>query len=482
MIKRIFGFFAVLFVIASCRPYAGGNFEPSTPSSGYDFSRIFDDFWNGMNRNYVYWDLEPTSLWDETLAGLPAETRAFILDHPASFWDMMYDYYKPKFDELGVFAADYAPGFAEAVQQALKNFALMTNGLVDGHFRVYFKSVDPTSPGEILHFPAQTRYLINTLNNNPAGANAVFSQSNLSDVTTVDSSQLDISPENLQNDLKNTYLAKYDFVTNILVDKYGMEKTGQFVEVYPGAGDIKIVAGEIPLGNGIIPYLFTNYCQLTNLYAIPGDAANAINAFFTLLEKANVKGVIVDVRGNMGGEPADNSFLFGRMIDRPLTFAYSRSKSGEGRLDYSPWMPVRIMPAPGTAKRLRNTNVPIVLLADRGTMSGAEFHTMIVKAMPNGTVIGEKTNGSASHTVDSLTYNGGAFILGPVVTQVAGSVVQYKAADGNIYEGFGIPPDIPVKMTRSDWEDFFGAAKRDKYLEMALKHIDPNMAVPPEEP
>jgi hypothetical protein len=456
----------------------GENFERSTPSSGYDFSRIFEDFWNGMNRNYVYWDREPTALWDSTLADLPAETREFVLAHPASFWDMMYDYYKPKFDELGVFADTFSPGFAEAVKQAQTNFALMTSGLVDGHFRVYFQSFDGSSDG--LYFPAQDRYFSNTMANDPVGANAVFSQSDLSESKNLSNEDLDIDLDlrkdddknGRPDDLENSYLAKYNFVTDILQIKYGMDITGNFQMPITGAGPLKIVAGELPSGDGIIAYLFTNYCQLTDLYAPGSPAYPAIDAFFTSLGNPKVKGVIVDVRGNMGGNPADNPFLFGRMIDQPLAFAYSRSKSGEGRLDYSPWMPVRIMPAPAAEKRLANTNVPIVLLADRGTMSGAEFHTMIVKAMPNGTVIGEKTNGSASNTVDSLIYNGGAFTLGPVVSRVAGSVVQYKCADGNVYEGSGIPPDIPVEMTRSDWVDFFGSQKRDKRLEKAISHID----------
>jgi hypothetical protein len=479
MMKRILGFLAALLILSSCRPYAGGDTETSSPSSGYDFPRIFEDFWNGMNRNYVYWDREPTSLWDDMLATLPVETREFILAHPASFWDMMYDYYKPKFDELGVFADTFSPGFTEAAQQAQTNFALMTSGLVDGHFRVYFESFDNSPDG--LYFPAQDRYFSNTLANDPVGANAVFSQSDLTESKEWGKDELNI-PLDLHkddngngrpDDLEESYLGKYNFVKDILIDTYHMTMaTDVFQMPITGAGPLKIVAGEIPSGDGIIAYLFTNYCQLTDLYVPGSPAYSAIDAFFDSLEKLNVKGVIVDVRGNMGGNPADNPFLFGRMIDSPLTFAYSRSKSGEGRLDYSPWTPVRIMPAPATEKRLKNTWVPIVLLADRGTMSGAEFHTMIVKAMPNGTVIGENTNGSASNTVDSLIYNGGAFALGSVVSRVAGSVVQYKCADGNVYEGFGIPPDILVEMEPDDWARFFGSEKIDKRLEAAIRHIE----------
>jgi hypothetical protein len=480
--KRIFGFLAVLFFLSSCRPYVEENTGPSSPSSGYDFSRIFEDFWNGMNRNYVYWDHEPTSLWDPVLSQLPAETRDFILAHPASFWDLMYDYYKPKFDELGVFADTFSPGYTEAAGKAKGYFQEMTYGLVDGHFRVYFDS------GE-LFFPGQTRFLINTLANDPVGANAVFASSDLT-ANSADLSNVDISNPAGPSGYFSTYNFRDQVLKNYMVftDYVTVSPTE-----LPGrlAGPWKIIAGKInhsEAGGGFIAYIFTNYCYFTDafdntsdIYSVQGGKVRAvIDAFFDLLEDPAVKGVIVDVRGNMGGNPADNAFLFGRMIDKPLTFAYSRSKSGEGRLDYSSWAPVRIIPAPATEKRLKNTNVPIALLADRGTFSGAEFHAMIVKSMSNGRVVGEKTNGSASNTVDSLTYNGGAFNMGSVVSRVAGSVVQYRCADGNIYEGFGIPPDIDILMSRSDWEKFFGhsGTKADKRLAGAIRYIDPAFALP----
>ncbi|MDR0708736.1 MAG: hypothetical protein LBF77_01555 [Spirochaetaceae bacterium] len=476
--KRILKFIVVLFVLSSCRPYVGEDSESSNPSSGYDFSRIFDDFWNGMNRNYVYWDREPGPNWEPVLAQLPAETHKFILAHPASFWDRIYDYYKPKFNELGAFADTFSPGYPDAAVKAKGYFQEMTLGLVDGHFRVYFDD------GE-LFFPAQNKFLFKTLTNDPPGANAVFS---LSVLTAPD---VDITKVNTDDpyDPAN-YFITYDFVDQVL-DTYMDIKEQTLVAPtdLPGmlAGPWKLVAGEIPCsGGGIIAYLFTNYCYLKDAFdsASPVSTVNSgavkivVDTFFDSLAKPDVKGVIVDVRGNMGGNPADNPFLFGRMIDSPLTFAYSRSKSGEGRLDYSPWVPVRIVPAPATEKRLKNTSVPIALLADRGTFSGAEFHTMIVKSMPNGRVVGETTNGSASNTVDSLIYNGGAFSVGSIVERVAGSVVQYKCADGNVYEGIGIPPDIDVAMSRSDWGNFFGGQKLDKQLKAAITFVDPGTSLP----
>ncbi|MDR2758109.1 MAG: hypothetical protein LBB78_01875 [Spirochaetaceae bacterium] len=477
--KHIFSFFVVAFILFSCRPPVGGDLESTSPSSGYDFPRIFDDFWNGMNRNYVYWDREPGPGWEPVLAQLPTETRDFILAHPASFWDRIYDYYKPQFDKLGTFADTFSPGYSDARDKAIGYFQEMTLGMLDGHFRVYFEGI----PGPF--FPAQNRFLLKTLNNDPPGANAVFSQSDLSQTNVT--IQRDPTKIDLTN-LSNNYFGKYDFVNQVL-KKYMTIKKQTLVRpsTLPTmlAGPWKLAAGErAHSSGGKIVYLFTNYCYLmdafdpsSEVYKKASGTQAVINTFFDSLAAQDVKGVIVDVRGNMGGNPADNPFLFGRMIDRPLTFAYSRSKSGEGRLDYSPWMPVRIIPAPATEKRLKNTNIPIALLADRGTFSGAEFHTMIVKSMPNGRVVGETTNGSASNTVNSLIYNGGAFSVGAVVDQVAGSVVQYQCADGNVYEGIGIPPDIDVPMSYAEWVKFF-TGQSDRQLEEAIRYIDPGAMLP----
>jgi hypothetical protein len=435
-----------------------------------------------MNRNYVYWDKEPGPGWEPVLNELPKETRDFILKYPASFWDRIYDYYKPKFDELGAFADASSPDWART--KAKQYFMEMTTGLLDGHFRVYF------SDGE-LFFPGQNRFIIRTLTNDPPGANAVFGQSGLTDNTVT----IETDPERL--DLSNPtddYFDKYDFVDEVLA-KY--MDSGSFTKKImvtsadlPGmlAGPWKLMAGERPHSSGgTIAYIFTNYCYLKQAYDPLSPVSSVtigsttvrdvVDAFFDSLSAQDVKGVIVDVRGNMGGDPADNPFLFGRMIDEPHTFAYSRSKSGEGRLDYSPWMPVRVIPAPATEKRLANTAVPIVLLADRGTFSGAEFHTMIVKTLPNGKVVGETTNGSASQTVDRLVYNGGAFNIGSFVDRAEGSVVQFRCADGNVYEGVGIPPDIEVLMSRGDWGDFYGGS-RDKQLGAAIRYIDPGATLP----
>jgi C-terminal processing protease CtpA/Prc len=200
----------------------------------------------------------------------------------------------------------------------------------------------------------------------------------------------------------------------------------------------------------------------------PSEARDVFRAFFDDLadRELNVKGIIVDLRGSTGGDRADAGYILGRMIDAPLTFAYSRTKIGEGRLDYSPWAPIQIMPAPAAERRL---GVPVALLVDKAVNSASEFVTRAVQNMSNGTVIGETTGGASTTTRDVLNYNGG-FSGSLFWTSVNMAVAQYRNTDGTMTEGFGLPPDIEVFMEYGDWMEFYDGI-RDKVLDRGIAHI-----------
>jgi hypothetical protein len=501
------------FALVTCRPDIGLDSDDLAPASGYDFSKIFETFWRGMDRNYLFWSEEPSSLWDpvfqEALSAgaFTQDDLDIILKYPESFWSQIYNVYKPQFEALGVFASVYEPGYLEAATAAYGLFFEMIHPLRDGHLQMSFNpeamplwdptkdpstidpsTMDPLPPMSPIS-PVQTRVMGHYSNNDPLGAEAVFSQSNLTENTPISDLDAEVlklfvyNPETEEFELDGTklgtaYFATYDFVGNNLaeyLDTYEMER------VTAAGLNINIVRGKIThTGGGHIAYLHFNSCQLMNLIGgtIPGvtltqitAVSGIINRFIGDLADTNVKGVIVDLRGNIGGDPRDIGNILGRMIGGPLTYAHTRSKSGEGRLDYTPWVPMRLMPAPASEKRLANY-VPVVAVVNKGTMSSAEFMTMAVKSMPNGIVVGDTTMGAASFMGDVVPHNGGGFSGGPFWTQVSGGSFQTRFND-TLYEGFGLPPDIHVPMTRSDWEDFYGSNKKDKQMEAAVRVIDP---------
>jgi len=149
--------------------------------------------------------------------------------------------------------------------------------------------------------------------------------------------------------------------------------------------------------------------------------------------------LIIDVRGNGGGDINDLNFLVGRLISSPLKIGYTRYKNGNGRLDYTPWVDASITPQPGA----RAVTQPVVVLADNFSVSLAELTTMAIHAMPNGKFIGETTWGANGPIAPNKYFNAGQFTAANFLFAYTSSSM-FKYIDGNIYEGKGFPPDIAV--------------------------------------
>jgi C-terminal processing protease CtpA/Prc len=112
----------------------------------------------------------------------------------------------------------------------------------------------------------------------------------------------------------------------------------------------------------------------------------------------------------------------------------------------------------------------VVALVDKFTGSAAELSTLIVKAMPNGHVIGERTMGSISPMGgDNRVFNGGPFDGGKFWTRVNCAFLEVRDLDNHINEKVGIPPDEEVA---AQWNDFLKG--KDHRLEAAIHYIDPN--------
>ena len=477
--KRFFGIITILIIMTACRPSLIDDFSGDHVTTEYNFPKIFESFWHGMNRNYLFWDIEPGPSWQPVLDSLPSGMRSYVKNNPTAFWDRIYDFYKPQFDELGSVSI-MNPNFSAAAAKAYGYLYSMTLGLRDGHFRISFEG--SLGMPEIWH--STDRKIMGYFQEDPIAASGVFYFSDLTESTVTYNVLL---PQDAFN--PDAYFRTYDFVEQVIkpyIDGSFYNEIASDVILDP---NMRLAWGEINnSGGGIILYISYNFCMMYDVHnsssfpfntAVYDGIRSALASFLDALENPNVRGIIFDIRGNTGGNPADIGFFWGRMINAPLVYAESRSKSGEGRLDYSPWAPVRVMPAPSSEKKLRNIGIPIVMLVEGGTASGAEFIVMGTKAYQNGHVVGTTTAGAASNTVEPVMYNGGAFSGGPFWTRVSGAVVQYRGAKEKIvYEGVGIKPDVEVKMEKADWDNFFkqpGAANsgKDKQLEAAIRVIDP---------
>jgi carboxyl-terminal processing protease len=76
---------------------------------GKSYSEIFEAFWNGMNTNYIFWDIETVN------------------------WDNMYKTYKSRFESL-----DQQKNDPNTAQKAVQYMVDMTKDLADSHLNLSF--------------------------------------------------------------------------------------------------------------------------------------------------------------------------------------------------------------------------------------------------------------------------------------------------------------------------------------------------------
>lgn len=99
-----------------------------------------------------------------------------------------------------------------------------------------------------------------------------------------------------------------------------------------------------------VAYLYFDRFILSELFLVTDEPDNAIRAwrnFWDMIETTpNLRGILIDVRDNQGGYLSDMRELAGRLTAEEHLFGYSRTKSGLGRLDYTPWLPLTLTPPP----------------------------------------------------------------------------------------------------------------------------------------
>jgi C-terminal processing protease CtpA/Prc len=142
----------------------------------------------------------------------------------------------------------------------------------------------------------------------------------------------------------------------------------------------------------------------------------------------HTRSMIVDLRMNGGGFDALALAFASRFADRERV-AFTKAPVYRGRtLDAA---------AIAVAPRGETYRGPIHLLTSPRTGSAAEILVLAMSALPQVTRIGEPTLGILSDNLYKRLPNG---------WEVGLSNERYEAPDGALYEGSGIPPQVPVAV------------------------------------
>ncbi len=364
----------------------------------------------GIVEDEFYWENVFQSYWD-------------IMNHSYVFWmadetdwDEVYETYMPKFKEL---SSLYETTEAQVIKDsALTYFSRLSSTLIDHHYGLEIQG-NPIGPGAFEKIKDRPNYY---------------------------------APEYGDFFDNFYYRTIQDDVQNVIMDAFGNTFLCSFK-------DKDIV------------YLYISSFRLTDIlyYDIKGHNYNTefediiFNIFKELEEDPNIKGLILDVRYNGGGSLNDANILFSPFIKEgeEKVIAYTKRKSGIGRLDYTPLVPEVIK---GSSEK-SYTDLPVAVLVNLYSISMAEIAALCVDAIfENSAIIGDQTFGAQGPLTDHNFFAGG--IIQTEDLYIYTSSTALFDINGNILEGKGVTPDILVPNESIDYKN-----KEDGQYDRAVEYL-----------
>jgi len=155
-----------------------------------------------------------------------------------------------------------------------------------------------------------------------------------------------------------------------------------------------------------------------------------------LLERfKGLKGIIIDVRGNGGGNMGNAVTIAGRFTTEEYVFGSYVQKSGPGHDEFTD--PVELRQKPGGEEQYTGN---VVVLTNRSCYSATNDFVARMKVLDHVTIMGDKTGGGGGLPIYNELPNGWRYRF---------SATQTFDAEGNNIEG-GIEPDIWVSLNPED--------------------------------
>ncbi|WP_286432935.1 S41 family peptidase [Myroides odoratimimus] len=193
--------------------------------------------------------------------------------------------------------------------------------------------------------------------------------------------------------------------------------------------------------------------------------------FLNPLHKGEIKKIIIDLRSNGGGAVVDARFISDRFITKNAVFAYQRTREGNGRFNYTPWVEAKTKPHNFGIP----ADIPIAILTDKGSASMSEITTLMLKSQGNQVVsVGDYSAGATAGLGAVDDFNGGTR------DEVAGGKLTFympllamKDADGVVIEGVGVKPNIHVSpLTDSEVSQMTSPTFVDRVVNEAINYLN----------
>jgi len=158
----------------------------------------------------------------------------------------------------------------------------------------------------------------------------------------------------------------------------------------------------------------------------------------------NVSGLILDLRGNSGGEIEGMPDLF--LKEKTLLYL-RRARNGKTEIYSAPQNYVY--------------EGPLVVLIDKLSGSASELFSACLQTLKRAVVVGERSPGIVMES-DNKIFPNGAVLMHPVA--------QLSTPDGTVLEGHGVIPDIEAELKRE-----MLLKGIDSQLDTAIKYINKEM-------
>ena len=168
------------------------------------------------------------------------------------------------------------------------------------------------------------------------------------------------------------------------------------------------------------------YLQLPAFFT--GAAYQVLQAIANLAKSAQLRGLILDLRGNGGGYSAEVSQLLGAFI-HGAAWSYDCDVHGSCAASY-------------TDSSTPLLHLPLVVLTDRNCISACDAFSGAVKDLRLGTLVGTRTAGIVSGPATGYLLDDGSLLALPAMHDLG--------ALHELINGIGVAPDYYVPLTAQD--------------------------------
>ena len=159
------------------------------------------------------------------------------------------------------------------------------------------------------------------------------------------------------------------------------------------------------------------------------------------------KGIVIDVRGNSGGSDFNSGLIASRFYDEKRAYCFFQTRNGPNHTDFSD-KKYKYLNSVTNARQ----DIPVVLLTDQSVGSASEDFTLMLRILPQVTIVGDYTGANPGDA--------------PRLTELQNGWIHYTTTglqytmDGELFIDIGMKPDICVIEQQSG---------RDLMIEKAIE-------------